>query len=119
MRVSKSTMLTAMPIGMIHRPTDEPKAIAAADGQPTSTMSRLMPVLVTIAWATSPIEPSISPSTRLMPMKATPMVTAARKARPTLAPRTTAMTKMTMGNRTVAPSVSMAALRPVRNASIL
>jgi hypothetical protein len=29
------------------------------------------------------------------------------------------MTKMTMGNRTVAPSVSMAALRPVRKASIL
>ena len=49
---NKRTKLTTRPIGMTHRPTSVAKATAAAAGQPTSTMSRAMPALVTIAWDT-------------------------------------------------------------------
>ena len=45
----RSTILTIIATGMTHRPTEEPNAMAAAEGQPTSTISRLMPVLTTIA----------------------------------------------------------------------
>jgi hypothetical protein len=51
-------------------------------------------------------------------MKATPIVTAARNALPGLAPKTNAMMKITIGNRTVGPIASTAAFKPVKIVSI-
>jgi hypothetical protein len=60
----------------------------------------------------------MSPITRLMPMKAMPIVTAARNALPGFAPRIRARKKMIIGRITVAPRLLKNALMAVNITSI-
>jgi hypothetical protein len=97
------TILTIKASGIINVPTLEPKAIAAAVGQPTSTAVSCTPVFVTIASEIPAKAPHMRPITRLMPTKAIPMVMPARNARPGLMPNNNPRTKMIIGSSTVGP----------------
>jgi len=116
---SKRSKLTIIVIGITHKPTSVPKAIAAADGQPTSTTSRWMFQFVTIACAAPDSEPHINPITRLMPTKAIPIVIPARRALPGFAPKINATIKIMMGRTTVAPRLSITDFKVVRKTSMI
>ncbi len=89
---------------MISAPTVEPKAMAALEGQPTSTTPRSTSKRCASAWAAGLTWANSRPITRPTPMKPMPMSTPERAARLAFWPRTIARIVMRMGRTTAAPT---------------
>lgn len=96
-----------MPSTKIHGTIDAvPKEMAAATGQPTSTIGRSRPVFSTMALVAVPRVVAIRPMTRLIAMKPTPMVSDARTARPIFIRNTMHRMKMMSGRTMLGPRLS-------------
>ena len=103
---------------MTQRPTDEPKAMAAAEGQPTSTMSRLHAGVVDDRMRdVAQVRPH-QPDDEIDADEGDADHDAGAKGRPGFGAQDEADAKMTIGSNTVAPSPSTTAFRATRIPSI-
>ncbi len=95
--------LIRIPNGITNAAISDPNAIAAEAGQPTSMILSSIPKRSTIALAAGPRLSNNIPRTIPIPINPTPTINALRTAFPGLAPKATAIIKIIIGKKTLAP----------------